>query len=109
MIGSRARPGFLLPPSNPTIEPEMIAMCPHGVSLHFNRMVARGASLLLDPARRMTRIAPNQPSNPPFISRCAPMLMATCCFSEYTSRSGQSLSVHSKCRMRWVQVPSVDR
>src|ERR1700722_4099010 len=43
MIGFRARLGFLLPPGNPTIEPEMMAMAPAGVSLHFHRMVARGA------------------------------------------------------------------
>src|SRR3984957_8365285 len=42
MIGFRARLGFLLPPGNPTIEPEMMAMAPAGVSLHFHRMVARG-------------------------------------------------------------------
>jgi maleate isomerase len=43
LIGYRARLGFLLPPGNRTIEPEMIAMCPQGVSLHFSRSVARGA------------------------------------------------------------------
>jgi maleate isomerase len=48
MIGYRARLGFLLPPGNPPIEPDMIAMCPQGVSLHFNRMVARGAPGALD-------------------------------------------------------------
>ncbi len=42
MIGWRARLGFLLPPGNPTVEPEMMALAPAGVSLHFNRMVARG-------------------------------------------------------------------
>lgn len=42
MIGWRARLGFLLPPGNPTVEPEMIALAPPGVSVHFNRMVARG-------------------------------------------------------------------
>jgi maleate isomerase len=42
MIGWRARLGFLLPPGNPTVEPEMMAMAPEGVSLHFDRMVARG-------------------------------------------------------------------
>ncbi|MGH7029189.1 MAG: maleate cis-trans isomerase family protein [Stellaceae bacterium] len=42
MIGWRARLGFLLPPGNPTVEPEMMALAPPGVSLHFNRMVARG-------------------------------------------------------------------
>ena len=42
MIGWRARLGFLVPPGNPTVEPEMMALAPEGVSLHFNRMVARG-------------------------------------------------------------------
>jgi maleate isomerase len=42
MIGWRARLGFLVPPGNPTVEPEMTALAPEGVSLHFNRMVARG-------------------------------------------------------------------
>jgi maleate isomerase len=42
MIGWRARLGFLVPPGNPTVEPEMMALAPQGVSLHFNRMVARG-------------------------------------------------------------------
>src|SRR5262249_33298842 len=36
------RPASPLPPGNPTIEPEMIAMAPTGVSVHFSRMVARG-------------------------------------------------------------------
>ena len=48
MIGFRARLGFLLPPGNPTIEPEMMAMVPEGVSLHFHRMVARGTPGSLD-------------------------------------------------------------
>jgi maleate cis-trans isomerase len=48
MIGFRARLGFLLPPGNPTIEHEMIAMAPPGVSLHFNRMIAHGATGSLD-------------------------------------------------------------
>jgi len=42
MIGWRARLGFLIPPGNPTVEPEMIAMAPQGVSVHFSRMVAHG-------------------------------------------------------------------
>jgi maleate isomerase len=44
MIGWRARLGFLVPPGNPTVESEMIALAPHGVSLHFHRMTARGAT-----------------------------------------------------------------
>jgi maleate cis-trans isomerase len=42
MIGWRARLGFLVPPGNPTVEAEMIALAPDGVSVHFHRMVARG-------------------------------------------------------------------
>jgi maleate isomerase len=42
MIGWRARLGFLVPPGNPTVETEMIAMAPEGVSLHFHRMATRG-------------------------------------------------------------------
>lgn len=43
MKGWRARLGFLIPPGNPTVEPEMIAMAPPGVSVHFSRLVARGS------------------------------------------------------------------
>jgi len=48
MMGFRARLGFLLPPGNPTIELELMAMCPQGVSLHFHRMTARGVPGALD-------------------------------------------------------------
>jgi len=44
MIGWRGRLGFLLPPGNPTVEPEMIALAPQGVSVHFHRMTARGVA-----------------------------------------------------------------
>lgn len=42
MIGWRARLGFLVPAGNPTVEPEMMALAPEGVSLHFHRMDAGG-------------------------------------------------------------------
>src|SRR5688572_17932532 len=48
MIGWRARLGFLLPPGNPTVESEMMALAPAGVSLHFHRMTARGTPGALD-------------------------------------------------------------
>jgi maleate isomerase len=48
MIGWRARLGFLVPPGNPTVETEMIALAPPGVSLHFHRMTARGIGGSLD-------------------------------------------------------------
>jgi len=48
MIGWRARLGFLVPPGNPTVETEMIAMAPEGISLHFHRMTARGIGGALD-------------------------------------------------------------
>jgi maleate isomerase len=44
MIGWRARIGFLVPPGNPTVEPEMMQLAVPGVSLHFTRMVAHGAT-----------------------------------------------------------------
>ncbi len=42
MMGWRARIGFLLPPGNPTVEPEMAELAPKGVSVHFTRMSASG-------------------------------------------------------------------
>jgi len=40
MFGWRARIGVLVPPGNPTVEPELYRMAPKGVSLHFARMQA---------------------------------------------------------------------
>ncbi|MDE2060851.1 MAG: hypothetical protein KGJ00_00450 [Bradyrhizobium sp.] len=42
MKGWRARIGFLVPPGNPTLEPEMMELAPEGVSVHFTRMTAAG-------------------------------------------------------------------
>ncbi len=42
MMGWRARIGFLVPPGNPTVEPEMMDLAPPGVSIHFTRMSASG-------------------------------------------------------------------
>jgi maleate cis-trans isomerase len=55
MIGWRARLGFLLPPGNPTVEPEMIALAPEGVSVHFHRMAAHGAPGSLEGQDQRTR------------------------------------------------------
>lgn len=44
MMGWRGRIGFLVPPGNPTVEPEMMQLAPDGVSLHFTRMVAHGTT-----------------------------------------------------------------
>jgi maleate isomerase len=38
------RIGFLVPPGNPTVEIEMIALAPKNVSVHFTRMFAQGAA-----------------------------------------------------------------
>jgi len=43
MRGWRARLGFLIPPGNPTVEPEMNAMAPPGVSVHVSRLFTRDA------------------------------------------------------------------
>lgn len=42
------RIGILVPPGNPTTEPEVIAMAPATVSVHFTRMVAQGTTGSLD-------------------------------------------------------------
>ena len=34
MMGWRARIGFLVPPGNPTVEPERAELAPAGVSVH---------------------------------------------------------------------------
>lgn len=54
----RARLGFLIPPGNPTIEPEMFAMAPAGVSVHFSRMVTfdSGGTLHGQEERNRTQI-----------------------------------------------------
>lgn len=48
MMGWRARLGFLVPPGNPTVEPEMTALAPSGVSVHYARMNASGTTGSLD-------------------------------------------------------------
>jgi maleate isomerase len=52
------RLGFLVPPGNPTVEPEMIEMAPKSVSVHFSRMVAYGPTGTLEgqEARNRTQI-----------------------------------------------------
>ncbi|HEX7785641.1 MAG TPA: hypothetical protein VF653_05425 [Methylomirabilota bacterium] len=40
MFGWRGRIGVLVPPGNPTVEPELYRMVPDGVTLHFARMHA---------------------------------------------------------------------
>ena len=55
MIGWRARLGFLLPPGNPTVEPEMIALAPEGVSVHFHRMAVYGVPGSLQDQDERTR------------------------------------------------------
>jgi len=38
MLGWRTRIGVLVPPGNPTVEPELYRMAPRGVSVHFARL-----------------------------------------------------------------------
>ncbi len=59
MTGTPARLGFLVPPGNPTTEPEMIRLAPRGVTVHFTRMMAHGVTGSLDgqEERNRTQIA----------------------------------------------------
>jgi maleate isomerase len=58
-MAARARLGFLIPPGNPTVEPEVIQMAPASVTVHFSRMVAHGPTGTLDgqEERNRTQIA----------------------------------------------------
>ena len=58
MVGWRAKLGFLVPAGTPTVEPEMFGMAPKGVSVHFGRMISRGADGTLNglEARILTQI-----------------------------------------------------
>ena len=40
----QTRLGFLIPPGNPTTEPEVIRLAPPGTTVHFTRMVAGGVT-----------------------------------------------------------------
>src|SRR5262245_24552330 len=42
MAAIAKRIGFLIPSANPTVEVEMPQLAPEGVTVHFQRMVARG-------------------------------------------------------------------
>ncbi|MDB5402804.1 MAG: maleate isomerase [Acetobacteraceae bacterium] len=44
MMGRRARTGFVVPPGNPAVEPEMTELAPAGVSVHFTCKSASGAA-----------------------------------------------------------------
>jgi maleate cis-trans isomerase len=44
MLGWRARLGVLVPPGNPTVEPECYRMAPPGVSIHFARLEDRSGT-----------------------------------------------------------------
>ena len=63
------RIGFLVPPGNPTVEVEMIALAPPNVSVHFTRMVAHGAvgaqdGLLERTRTQIAHVAENPRSSP---------------------------------------------
>ncbi|HVL57467.1 MAG TPA: hypothetical protein VM491_13255 [Burkholderiaceae bacterium] len=77
MIGWRARLGFLVPPGNPTTEPEVIRLTPPGVSVHFTRMVAHGepGSLLGQEDRNRTQIA-HLPENVALLELVKPDVIA---------------------------------
>jgi maleate isomerase len=93
MIGWRARLGFLLPPGNPTVEPEMIALAPEGVSVHFHRMAAYGAPGSLDGQNERTRtMIDNIDGSIELLAMVEPdvMVMAHTATSHYLGREGEA-------------------
>jgi maleate isomerase len=96
MFGWRARLGFLVPPGNPTVEPEMMQLVPHGVSLHFTRMVAHGVtgSLQGQEERNRTQIA-HLDDNAALLAMVKPtvMVMAHTATSYTMGKAGEAVIV----------------
>ena len=93
MIGWRARLGFLVPPGNPTVETEMIALAPQGVSLHFHRMVARGTpGSLSGQAERNRSMVENIDSGIELLAMVKPdvIVVAHTATSYHLGRSGEA-------------------
>jgi maleate cis-trans isomerase len=93
MIGWRARLGFLLPPGNPTVEPEMVALAPQGVSLHFHRMTARGVpGSLEDQTERNRMMVENIDGSIELLAMVKPdvIVLAHTATSYYLSREGEA-------------------
>lgn len=93
MIGWRARLGFLLPPGNPTVEPEMIALAPEGVSLHFHRMTARGVGGSLEGQDQRNRMmVDNIDSSIELLAMVKPgvIVLAHTATSYYLGREGEA-------------------
>lgn len=93
MIGWRARLGFLLPPGNPTTEPEMIALAPQGVSLHFHRMTARGVPGALEGQDERNRMmVDNIDSSIELLAMVKPdvIVLAHTATSYYLGRQGEA-------------------
>lgn len=93
MIGWRARLGFLLPPGNPTVEPEMIELAPEGVSLHFHRMTARGAGGSLEGQDERNRMmVDNIDSSIELLAMVEPavIVLAHTATSYYLGREGEA-------------------
>lgn len=93
MIGWRARLGFLVPPGNPTVETEMIALAPQGVSLHFHRMVARGTpGSLSRQAERNRSMVENIDSGIELLAMVKPdvIVVAHTATSYHLGRSGEA-------------------
>src|SRR5438309_3756678 len=94
MIGWRARLGFMVPPGNPTIEPEMIALVPQGVSLHFHRMDAGGGvpGALDNQDRRISAMIDNLDAGVPLLAAVKPdiIVIAHTATSYYLGRAREA-------------------
>lgn len=96
MMGWRGRIGFLVPPGNPTLEPEIMQLTPEGVSVHFTRMVAHGVTGDLDgqEERNLTQIK-HLPENVELLTMVKPgvMVMAHTATSYTLGREGEAALV----------------
>jgi len=87
------RLGFLIPPANPTIEPEMNALAPPGVTVHFSRMVIQegGGGLEGQEERNRTQLAHLDETADLLIKvKPAVMMMAHAAMSYTLGRKGEA-------------------